>query len=123
MRVSLARALYRRSAIVLLDDPLAALDAATANIVFHRAILGIACQERLVIMSTHQNALCQPFACALIDLDQGSASLNKQVPQLLKSVPLISTPPTGLLQEQPTSDPQHFMTTETRAKGEVQLAV
>lgn len=51
-RITLARAIYVGAEIVLLDDPLSALDAKVAQSVFQRAILG-SLQGRTVLMATH----------------------------------------------------------------------
>lgn len=52
-RISLARAIYNKSDIVLLDDPLSAVDPEVASSIFHDAIRG-ALKDRLVILVTHQ---------------------------------------------------------------------
>ncbi|XP_026185539.1 multidrug resistance-associated protein 5 isoform X2 [Mastacembelus armatus] len=52
-RVSLARALYSEQPILLLDDPLSAVDACVGFHVFHKAIRGVA-KGKTVIFVTHQ---------------------------------------------------------------------
>ncbi|XP_035857338.1 multidrug resistance-associated protein 5 isoform X2 [Sander lucioperca] len=52
-RVSLARALYSERPILLLDDPLSAVDARVGNHVFHKAIRGVA-KGKTVLFVTHQ---------------------------------------------------------------------
>ncbi|XP_028444687.1 multidrug resistance-associated protein 5 isoform X2 [Perca flavescens] len=52
-RVSLARALYSERPILLLDDPLSAVDARVSNHVFHKAIRGAA-KGKTVLFVTHQ---------------------------------------------------------------------
>uniref|UniRef100_A0A8C4ENZ0 ATP-binding cassette sub-family C member 5 n=1 Tax=Dicentrarchus labrax TaxID=13489 RepID=A0A8C4ENZ0_DICLA len=52
-RVSLARALYSERPILLLDDPLSAVDACVGSHVFHKAIRGIA-KGKTVLFVTHQ---------------------------------------------------------------------
>ncbi|XP_034739631.1 multidrug resistance-associated protein 5 isoform X2 [Etheostoma cragini] len=52
-RVSLARALYSERPILLLDDPLSAVDARVGNHVFHKAIRGAA-KGKTVLFVTHQ---------------------------------------------------------------------
>lgn len=52
-RISLARAIYNQSDIVLLDDPLSAVDPEVASSIFHDCIRG-ALKDRLVILVTHQ---------------------------------------------------------------------
>ncbi|XP_010737268.3 multidrug resistance-associated protein 5 [Larimichthys crocea] len=52
-RVSLARALYSDRPILLLDDPLSAVDACVGSHVFHKAIRGVA-KDKTVLFVTHQ---------------------------------------------------------------------
>ena len=52
-RVNLARALYQRADLYLLDDPLSAVDAHVAQQIFHRAIGGFL-RDKTVILVTHQ---------------------------------------------------------------------
>uniref|UniRef100_A0A3B4B7U0 ATP-binding cassette sub-family C member 5 n=1 Tax=Periophthalmus magnuspinnatus TaxID=409849 RepID=A0A3B4B7U0_9GOBI len=52
-RVSLARALYSDRSILLLDDPLSAVDACVGSHVFHKAIRGAA-KGKTVLFVTHQ---------------------------------------------------------------------
>lgn len=52
-RVSLARALYSDRTILLLDDPLSAVDACVGSHVFHKAIRGAA-KGKTVLFVTHQ---------------------------------------------------------------------
>ena len=51
--MSLARALYSERPILLLDDPLSAVDARVGNHVFHKAIRGAA-KGKTVLFVTHQ---------------------------------------------------------------------
>mmetsp|Transcript_19142 Transcript_19142/g.32631 ORF Transcript_19142/g.32631 Transcript_19142/m.32631 type:complete len:690 (+) Transcript_19142:1244-3313(+) len=52
-RISLARAVYSNSNIVLLDDPLSAVDPNIANLIFHECIMG-ELKNRIVVLVTHQ---------------------------------------------------------------------
>ncbi|XP_034398759.1 multidrug resistance-associated protein 5 isoform X2 [Cyclopterus lumpus] len=52
-RVSLARALYSERPILLLDDPLSAVDACVGSHIFHKAIRGAA-KGKTVLFVTHQ---------------------------------------------------------------------
>ena len=51
-RISLARAVYSNADIILLDDPLSAVDPEVANRIFDECVLG-ALKDRLVILVTH----------------------------------------------------------------------
>jgi len=52
-RISLARAVYSNADIVLLDDPLSAVDPEVANKIFDECVLG-ALKDKLTILVTHQ---------------------------------------------------------------------
>jgi ABC-type multidrug transport system fused ATPase/permease subunit len=52
-RIALARAVYSQSDIILLDDPLSAVDAPTAKHLFEKAILGPLLKGKTVLLVTH----------------------------------------------------------------------
>lgn len=70
-RISLARALYSTSKVVLLDDPLSAVDAPTAKHLFENAICGPLMAGRTRILVTHAVALCLPMADLVVAMNHG----------------------------------------------------
>ncbi|KAJ0394967.1 hypothetical protein ATCC90586_009459 [Pythium insidiosum] len=70
-RVSLARAMYRRDAeLLLLDDPLSALDVHVANAVFFEGVLGLAkSKTRVLVLNAHYHLL--PHADRVVVLADG----------------------------------------------------
>ncbi|KAJ7685835.1 multidrug resistance-associated ABC transporter [Mycena rosella] len=70
-RVSLARAVYSRASILLLDDVLSAVDAHTAHHLYHSCLRGELMQERTVILVSHHVQLCAPGAGYVVALDNG----------------------------------------------------
>ncbi|XP_059810011.1 ATP-binding cassette sub-family C member 9-like [Hypanus sabinus] len=91
-RVSVARALYSRCPIVILDDPLSALDAQVGNHVFHQGIIGILKKEnRTAIVVTHKLEYVEEADYVIAMLDgkieiQGTyQEIAKQNPDLIKT--------------------------------------
>jgi ABC-type multidrug transport system fused ATPase/permease subunit len=52
-RINIARALYHDAEIILLDDPLSAVDAHVGESLFKNAILSLRQQGRTVVLVTH----------------------------------------------------------------------
>ena len=67
-RVGLARALYQESDVLVLDDPLSAVDARVGRHLFQQAILALAVQETqsCVILATHQHQYIHHTRCVLV---------------------------------------------------------
>ena len=61
-RVSLARALYSRAGILLLDDVFSAVDAQVGRLVYERGIRGPLCRGRTVVLVTHHVGLARSGA-------------------------------------------------------------
>ncbi|KAL8383243.1 hypothetical protein RB595_006814 [Gaeumannomyces hyphopodioides] len=84
-RVALARAIYSRARVLLLDDPIAALDHHTAEHVVRKLFSpGGLCEGRLVVLVTHRVDLIRPWADQIYEVfaDQAS-SLEKHRPDEL----------------------------------------
>ncbi|KAL7740941.1 hypothetical protein ACLKA6_014096 [Drosophila palustris] len=71
-RISLARAVYRQTAIYLLDDPLSAVDTHVARHLFEKCMRGYL-RDRIVILVTHQLQFLQ-HADQIIIMDKGQVS-------------------------------------------------
>jgi ATP-binding cassette subfamily C (CFTR/MRP) protein 1 len=69
-RINLARALYSRKLLYLLDDPLSALDATVSDSVVRRAVLGEQVKGSTRVLATHQLHVL-PHADHIIVLDRG----------------------------------------------------
>ncbi|KAG6808744.1 hypothetical protein H0H92_003040, partial [Tricholoma furcatifolium] len=67
-RVTLARAVYSRAEIILLDDVLAALDVHTAKWVVEKCFSGDLIQDRTVLLVTHNVAMTRPIASYVVSL-------------------------------------------------------
>ncbi|KAJ7477234.1 multidrug resistance-associated ABC transporter [Mycena galericulata] len=70
-RVSLARAVYSRASILLLDDVLSAVDAHTAHHLYHACLKGDLVKGRTVILVSHHVQLCAEGASYIVALDNG----------------------------------------------------
>ncbi|RKO92852.1 P-loop containing nucleoside triphosphate hydrolase protein, partial [Blyttiomyces helicus] len=69
-RISLARAAYSHAPILLLDDPLSAVDAPTAKHLLHHCLLGVM-KNRTVILVSHAVGLVLPHADFTVVLKAG----------------------------------------------------
>ncbi|KAF9531155.1 multidrug resistance-associated ABC transporter [Crepidotus variabilis] len=75
-RVSLARAVYSRASILLLDDVLSAVDAHTAHHLFHQCLKGGLMAGRTLILVSHHVQLCAPGANYIVALDNGRVAFE-----------------------------------------------
>ncbi|KAJ6519437.1 hypothetical protein C8R45DRAFT_1066135 [Mycena sanguinolenta] len=67
-RITLARALYADTEIMLLDDVLAALDVHTAKWIVDKCLRGDLIKGRTVIMVTHNVAMAKPVASYVVSM-------------------------------------------------------
>lgn len=74
-RVALARAVYSTSRVLLLDDPLSALDHNTAEIIVRKCFSGPLMQDRRVVLVTHRTMLVRPIAEQIIEIEDGRATV------------------------------------------------
>jgi ABC-type multidrug transport system fused ATPase/permease subunit len=72
-RLTLARALYSRAGILILDDVFSALDTHVGRHVYENAILGELAEGRTRILVTHHVALCLPGAKYAVGLSARGA--------------------------------------------------
>jgi ABC-type multidrug transport system fused ATPase/permease subunit len=75
-RVALARAIYSRSKILLLDDPLSALDHNTAEIVVQKCFSGPLMQDRIVVLVTHRTSLVRHLTNRFVEVSDGQVFLG-----------------------------------------------
>jgi ABC-type multidrug transport system fused ATPase/permease subunit len=79
-RVALARAIYSRSPILLLDDPIAALDHNTAESIVRKCFSGPLIQDRVVVLATHRTSLVQHVANQFIHVSDGKIEVSSDSP-------------------------------------------
>ncbi|KIY52609.1 hypothetical protein FISHEDRAFT_69710 [Fistulina hepatica ATCC 64428] len=69
--VSLARAVYSRASVLLLDNVLSAVDAQTAYHLYHRCLQEDIMKGCTVLLVSHHVHLCTPGAAYIVALDNG----------------------------------------------------
>ncbi|EXJ90194.1 hypothetical protein A1O1_03293 [Capronia coronata CBS 617.96] len=127
-RVALARAVYSRADILLLDDPLSALDQQTAEWIVKKCLTGSLMEGRTVVLVTHRTDLCQDVASQLVEISHGTATLHRSDEDLTVSTspePRVSTSGDvhGEEIDETAAVPEKFVEEERRVHGGVQLAV
>ncbi|KAK6397419.1 hypothetical protein LTR65_006394 [Meristemomyces frigidus] len=138
-RLTLARALYSRAGILVLDDIFSAVDSHVGRHLLEQAILGPLGGGRTIILVTHHIGLVERHAAYLVTLhsDGTATALRKSVDKvdvlssLRDSRPKHSEGPSrdgpiqdGMLNEDsPTVKPRKFVEDETRVEGRVKWAV
>ncbi|GAB1210281.1 hypothetical protein APSETT445_009072, partial [Aspergillus pseudonomiae] len=70
-RISLARALYSRAGILILDDIFSAVDVHTAQHLYKHALTGPLATGRTRILATHHVGICLPDAGYIVHLQNG----------------------------------------------------
>ncbi|KAJ7071468.1 hypothetical protein C8F01DRAFT_1317436 [Mycena amicta] len=68
-RVTLARAIYSKTEIILLDDVLAALDVHTSKWIVDKCFRGDLIKGRTIILVTHNVAMAKPVASHVVSMD------------------------------------------------------
>ncbi|KAG6002516.1 hypothetical protein E4U21_003009 [Claviceps maximensis] len=71
-RLTLARAIYSRAEILIMDDIFSAVDAHVGRHIFEKCIAGPICKGRTRILVTHHVALVEPATKYLIELGEGT---------------------------------------------------
>ncbi|KAI3622081.1 atp-binding cassette transporter [Moniliophthora roreri] len=70
-RITLARSVYSKASIILLDDILAALDVHTSKWIVDKCLKGDLVSGRTVILVTHNVAMARPIAGFVVSLKDG----------------------------------------------------
>lgn len=135
-RVALARAVYSASRILLLDDPLSALDHNTAETIVRKCFSGPLMQDRRVVLVTHRTTLVRHIADQIIEVKDGHATVygKDAIPTAATDGP--SQPPSSdedeaeselehedALDAAATAVPDKFIEEEHRAEWGVQARV
>ncbi|KAF4340544.1 ATP-dependent bile acid permease [Fusarium beomiforme] len=83
-RVTLARAIYSRAEILVMDDVFSAVDAHVGRHIFEKCVAGDICKGRTRILVTHHVALVQSKAKYIVELGEGIALHAGLVSEFIK---------------------------------------
>ncbi len=129
-RVALARAVYSQADILLLDDPISALDQQTAETVIRRCLGGPLLAGRTVVLVTHRTDLCHRLANQVVEITEGKARILGSETTFTNSLSLrrSSDSRKDVSQERETEKqlaavPEKFIEDEHRATGGVKARV
>ena len=129
-RVALARAMYSRARILLLDDPISGLDHQTAQSVVQRCLTGPLREGRTILFVTHRTELCFSLADQIVEISDGTASVVEHAKISSQDSQLCYFPdPSDESDQKDAEDqedaaiPEKFIEDEHRASGGVKLKV
>lgn len=129
-RVALARAIYSDAPIVLLDDPLSALDQQTSEHIVRDCLCGELTRGRTLVLVTHRTDLCGPVADQIYKVHLGRLEV-KASGEGLSTDNQLSLSKTNDTTDEKASDedllknamPDKFEDDEFRAHGEIKARV
>ncbi|QDS72168.1 hypothetical protein FKW77_004630 [Venturia effusa] len=75
-RLALARAIYSKARVLLLDDPLSALDHNTAESIVRKLFSGPLVQDRIVVLVTHRTNLVSHLNAKFVEIADGMVSVD-----------------------------------------------
>lgn len=130
-RVALARAVYSQAKILMLDDPLSALDQQTAESIVAKCFAGDLMKERTLILVTHRTDLCKGLAEQVIEIADGTARVveEEHITANGSDTPLSKSEIDNITAEQPdeaqeaAAVPDKFTEDENRRHGGVEAKV
>ena len=129
-RVALARAVYSKAKVIMLDDPLSALDHQTAEFIVHKLLDGPLLEGRTTILVTHRTELCHGLAKQWVELEKGRATIHEPEPEVENALKRQQTQESvseeeakKREEEQAAAIPDKFIEDEHRATGGVKLRV
>ena len=130
-RVALARAVYSRAKVLLLDDPLSALDHQTAEFIVAKLLAGPLLEGRTTVLATHRTEICHGIAKQWVHLEQGRATIHE--PSQVEDANALKRTQTSETEaeedakkrgeEQAAAVPDKFIEDEHRAEGGVKWSV
>lgn len=132
-RVSLARAVYSSANLLLLDDPLSALDHSTAKQIVDQLLAGSLLEGRTTLLVTHRTGLCHGLAKQWVEIRHDRIALREPAEtihelqrQETNEAVLeaeAETETEGYRREDAAATPSPFTEEEVRAKGSLKWKV
>ncbi|OCK85996.1 P-loop containing nucleoside triphosphate hydrolase protein [Lepidopterella palustris CBS 459.81] len=129
-RVALARAVYSKSRILFLDDPLSALDHQTAETIVRKCLAGPLLEGRTTVLVTHRTELCHGLAKQWVEMSRGRArllapetNLSGVLHQKESAEPTDEADLKRREEEEAAAVPDKFMEDEHRAHGGVKASI
>ena len=124
-RVALARAMYSRARVLLLDDPLSALDHNTAESVARKCFTGPLAQNRIIVLATHSVALVRSMAKQVVQIHDRIVTPSSAVDAVEQEneEDLVEHDETALQDEAAAAVPDKFIEEEHRAEFGVKARV
>ncbi|EIW74375.1 P-loop containing nucleoside triphosphate hydrolase protein [Coniophora puteana RWD-64-598 SS2] len=119
-RVSLARAVYSRASVVLLDDVLSAVDAHTAYHLYNQCLKGELMQGRTIVLVSHNVQLASSGASYVVALDNGRVAFRGDTNAFRSSSIMSQLAHAEILDESETaSDDKEDQPMDTGAQGKI----
>lgn len=128
-RVALARALYSKAEILLLDDPLSALDQQTAEYIVDNVFRSTTfTQGRTIVLATHRTDLVIKLADQVIEMEDGRARILDRTSDVAERVLRRSSSKDAAAAAQEETAlaaavPEKFIEDEHREQGGVKASV
>ena len=128
-RVALARAVYSHAKVLVLDDPLSALDHQTAESIAKQCFDGTLMKDRTLILVTHRLDLCRDIADQYVEILDGTAHIRPltDLPSMPESTFNLNLDgkQDAVADEQMEADavPDKFIEDEHRAHGGIEFSV
>lgn len=129
-RVALARAVYSGAKILLLDDPLSALDQQTAEYIVRNLFSSHPMREKTVVLVTHRTDLVIDVADQWVEIEHGRATASKlsaseysALQRKLAAKAKDAPKEEELLQDKGVATVDKFIEDEHRAHGGVRASV
>jgi len=127
-RVALARAVYSQAQVLLLDDPLSALDQQTAEWISTKCLAGPLMDDRTIVLATHRIDICRHHAVQLVEISHGSATVHQtnedlSIPSSTAVTVSDAEQESDIKVDESTAVPDKFIEEEHRVHGGVQLVV